>query len=197
MFPPLVATMTVLSAPMTPLNVESEGSVITPDDEIDQVPVPPVVESVHVPFGLIVSESVSDVPDPWPEAVRKLPSHGPVKSANEHEAACFVKIMRLGEPSDQVSVHTSTVLLESIWQSVFLGLPLVRNNPPGELQKAKAPPELLSVLPLFLMMVPSVPVPSGLTVTVPLSHQGASGPVAKLFMFHVPARAAIDEGGTA
>src|SRR5208283_4669366 len=122
MFTPLVATMTVLSASITPLNVESEGLVVTPVDEIDQVPVPPVVESVHVPFGLIVRESDSAAPDSSPEDVRKLPSHPPDRSANEHEAACFVKIKRLGEPTDKmVSVHTMTVLPESIWHRVLFG----------------------------------------------------------------------------
>jgi hypothetical protein len=114
--------MTVLSAPKTPLNVESEGLVVTPVDEIDQVPVLPVVESVHVPLGLIVRESVSAAPEDCPEDVRKLPSHAPVKSANEQEAACFVKIRSRGEPLDKsVCVHAMTVLPESIWHRILFG----------------------------------------------------------------------------
>ena len=107
---------------MTPLNVKSERLVITPIGEIDQVPVPPVVESVHAPLELIVTESVSAAPDSSPEDVRKLPSHAPVKSANEHEAACLVKIRRRGEPLDKsVCVHAMTVLPESIWHRMLLG----------------------------------------------------------------------------
>ena len=121
-YPPLVVTMTVLSAPKTPLNVESEGLVVTPVDEIDQVPVSPKAESVHVPFGLIVTKAVYAAPAPFPEYVRKLPSHAPVTSAKEHVEACLVKIKRRGEPLDKtVCVHAMTVLPESIWHRMLFG----------------------------------------------------------------------------
>jgi hypothetical protein len=112
------------------------------------------------------------------------------KSANEHEAACFVRTMRLLEPSDHVSVHTSTVLSEFIWHKTFEPVPSGPPVIPIPLDKIENEP--LGESELLLLSVPEpVNVPSVATVSVPISHQGALGPVTKLLKSHVPARSAI------
>jgi hypothetical protein len=173
------------------------GTVTTPAAESDRVPdveywLPPKVDVplnvpdvADVPFRLIVSLTVAvAVAAPAPET-KILACHGPAKSAIEYGPPSFVRIMRLVEPSDQVSVHASTVLPESIWHREF-SLVAVSAIPLEEIKKAPLP--LLTLL--GLSVAEKVNFPSVATVSVTLSHQGASGPVAKALAFHVPAKSA-------
>jgi hypothetical protein len=135
----------------------------------------------------MVSLTVTNPPDVCPEDIRKLPSQLPAKSAIEYEAALFVKIIRLEEPSSQVSVHTSTVLSEFIWHrgGVMSVFATVGTIPSEEIEKIP-----LKLLLSFL----SEPVnfPSGLTVNISVCREATPRPVAKPLPRHVPAKSARD-----
>jgi hypothetical protein len=147
---------------------------ICPDTE-SGVPSSAVNIPVNVPLGLTVSV-IAVIRGVGPED-KKVASQLPAKSAGEYEAARLVKIVRLELPSLEMCVHTRTVLPESIrHKGVFETPPPVIIIPSVEIEKA---PLRLSGLPLLSLPEP-VNVPSGLTVRVPLSHQGAEGLETKL-----------------
>jgi hypothetical protein len=143
------------------------------------VPPPGVYVPVNSPLESIVQLIVAH-PGDGPEA-NKLPFQLPATSADEYEAAWFVKIKRLEDPLDQVCVHTRTAFPASIWHGVppeplLPGAPVIKIP----LEENETAPLKLSV-GSFLQSVPEPEnVPSVAMVSVPLSHHGDEGPERKL-----------------
>ena len=101
-------------------------------------------------------------------------------------AADFTPTVRIVESSLHVLVHAMIVFFESIVHQ-FVGLTKENvTTPPAEILHV---PDIRTISPSVLKELPKH-VPFGLMIIVDRPQNGALGPDARLWKFHVPARSA-------